>query len=71
MIAKTKKFIGETRSELLKATWPWNPKEKGFKRYKELVDSTIVVVVASLLLAGYVAFADFVLVYIVGYLTSL
>ncbi len=71
MIGKTKKFIGETVAELHKATWPWNSKEKGFRKYKELVDSTIVVVIASILLAGYVGFVDFIMVNIVGFLTSL
>ncbi len=70
MLGKAKKFIGETESELRKATWPWNPKEKGFKRYKELVDSTLVVVIASLILAGYVSLTDFFLVNIVGFLTG-
>ncbi len=70
MLAKTKKFIAECRSELLKVTWPWDPKEKGFKRYKELVDSTLMVVVASLLLAAYIASTDFVVVHVVGFLTS-
>ncbi len=55
MIAKTRQFIEEVRSELRKAQWPWDPKEKGFKKYKELTDSTIVVVVAMFLLGGYVA----------------
>lgn len=71
MIAKTRKFIGETQAELHKATWPWNPKEKGFKKYKELVDSTIVVIIASVLMAGYIGFIDFIMVNIVGFLTSL
>ncbi len=71
MIAKTRKFIGETKAELQKATWPWNPKEKGFKKYKELVDSTIVVIIASVLMAGYIGFIDFIMVNIVGFLTSL
>lgn len=71
MIAKTRKFISETRAELHKATWPWNPKEKGFKKYKELVDSTIVVIIASILMAGYVSFIDFIMVNIVGFLTNL
>ncbi len=70
MIAKTKKFVGEVRVELAKATWPWDPKEKGFKKYKELVDSTLVVIIAMLLLGGYVSFFDFILVNIVGFLTS-
>ena len=70
MIAPTKKFISEVKGELFKASWPWDPKEKGFKAYKELVDSTVVVVIAMLLLSGYVAFWDFILVNIVGKLTG-
>jgi preprotein translocase subunit SecE len=66
MISKTKTFIGEVRVELLKASWPWDPKEKGFKKYKELSDSTLIVVIAMLLLSGYIAFWDFILNFIVG-----
>lgn len=62
MFKKIGKFIGEVRAELHKATWPWDPKEKGFKRYKQLVDSTIVVLIAALLLGAFVAFSDFVMV---------
>ena len=70
MLARTKTFIGEVKGELLKASWPWDPKEKGFKKYKELTDSTLVVVIAMLLLSGYVALWDFILVYVVGHLTG-
>lgn len=69
MVAKTKNFFSEVRTELAKASWPWDPKEHGFKRYKELVDSTLIVIIAMLLLAGYVSFWDFVLVNIVGAVT--
>ena len=69
MLAKTKSFFNEVKVELAKASWPWDPKERGFKRYKELTDSTLVVVIAMLLLSGYVAFWDFILVNIVGWLT--
>jgi preprotein translocase subunit SecE len=45
---------------LRKATWPWDPKEKGIgNKYKELIDSTIVVIIATLLLSAYVAVVDF------------
>jgi preprotein translocase subunit SecE len=70
MFAKSKAFFSEVRTELLKATWPWDPKEHGFKRYKELVDSTMVVVVAMLLLAGYISFCDLCLTTIISFLTS-
>jgi preprotein translocase subunit SecE len=71
MIAKTKNFFREVKVELQKATWPWEPKEKGVKRYKELTDSTLVVIIAMLLLGGYVALFDFVLVNIIQFFTQL
>lgn len=70
MIAKTKDFVNEVKVELTKASWPWDPKERGFKKYKELVDSTLIVVIAMLLLSGYIAFWDFILVTVVGHLTK-
>jgi preprotein translocase subunit SecE len=69
MIRKLKTFLAEVRVELGKATWPWDPKEKGFRRYKELADSTVVVIVAMLIVGGYIAFFDFILVNVVGALT--
>jgi preprotein translocase subunit SecE len=71
MLTKTKNFFSEVRLELYKATWPWDPKQKGMKRYKELTDSTIVVVIAMLLLGGYVALFDFILVNVIHFLTRL
>ena len=71
MIAKTKSFINEVWVELQKASWPWDPKEKGMKRYKELTDSTLVVIIAMLLLGGYVALFDFILVNVLHFFTRL
>ncbi len=71
MITKTKNFVNEVKVELQKASWPWEPKEKGVKRYKELTDSTVVVIIAMLLLGGYVALFDFVLVNIIQLFTQL
>ncbi len=71
MIGKTKSFLGEVKVELQKASWPWEPKEKGIKRYKELTDSTVVVIIAMLLLGGYVALFDFVLVNVLHFFTRL
>ena len=48
----------EVKAELKKASWPWIPKgkgEKGFKRFKELTDSTIVVFIAMMLLGAFVS----------------
>ncbi len=43
-------FFGETSQELKKSVWPTMP---------ELRDSTIVVLIATLLIGGFVALADF------------
>jgi preprotein translocase subunit SecE len=69
MFSKIRKFTREVRSELSKAQWPWDPNEKGFRRYKELTDSTVVVFVAMVILGGYIAFFDFILINVVGFLT--
>ena len=71
MVTKIKNFFSEVKVELQKASWPWDTKEKGFRRYKELTDSTVVVVVAMMLLGGYVALFDFVLVNFVHFFTRL
>lgn len=54
-------YISEVWVELKKATWPWDPKEKGFTRYKELTDATTVVFIATLLLAAFTGAFDLVL----------
>ena len=60
MIKKTVSFFREVKTELQKATWPWDPKEKSFgAKYKELIDSTIVVIIAMILLSAFVAIFDF------------
>jgi preprotein translocase subunit SecE len=69
MLGKAKSFFSEVKIELQKASWPWDPKERGFRRYKELTDSTLVVLIAMLLLGGYVALFDFILVNVVHYFT--
>ena len=71
MITKTKNFFSEVKVELQKASWPWEPKEKGMKSYKELTDSTLVVIIAMLLLGGYVALFDFILINFIHYFTRL
>ncbi len=55
----------------MKASWPWEPKEKGMKKYKELTDSTVLVVIAMLLLAGFIGLWDFLMLSLSGFLTKL
>lgn len=66
------KFISEVTGELKKASWPWesDPKIKGLKKYKELVDSTVVVLIAMVLLAGFVNFWDLFLTKALSFLTT-
>lgn len=68
MFGRVREFTREVSGELAKATWPWDNREKGVKKYRELTDSTIVVVVAMLLLGGFVAFWDLILSSILGLL---
>ena len=67
------KFLSEVAGELKKASWPWesDPKIKGLKKYKELVDSTVVVLIAMILLAGFVNFWDLFLIKALSFLTNL
>ncbi|MGB0993650.1 MAG: preprotein translocase subunit SecE [Akkermansiaceae bacterium] len=73
MFRKIVTFIHEVKAELRKASWPWDndPKAKGFQKYKELVDSTIVVLVAMILLAGFVSLFDLVATKVIGLLTNM
>src|SRR3954465_13569340 len=71
MLGSKQSFISEVKVELQKASWPWEPKEKGMKKYKELTDSTLIVVIPTRLLAGYVGAWDFIMLNITKALTYL
>ena len=66
---KITQYLAEVRSELQKASWPWDPAEKGLKKYRELTDSTLVVLVATVLLGAYVAGWDFIMQGVVRLIT--
>jgi len=68
MFGRVVRFFSEVRAELEKCSWPWDPKEHGVKKYRELIDSTMVVVIAMILISGYIAIWDFVMVRVVGWL---
>jgi preprotein translocase subunit SecE len=63
-----KAFIGQTAAELQKCTWPWDPTLTGLKRYKELIDSSVIVVVAAIFLGAFVMSADFILMKVIGFI---
>ena len=69
--ASFRHFCVEVWGELLKCSWPWDPQKRGLTRFKELIDSTVVVVVSAILLAGFVTFSDFILLKVVGFITRL
>jgi preprotein translocase subunit SecE len=56
---KVRGFVNEVNTELKKSSWPTR---------KELVDSTLVVILTMLVLGVFVALADVVLVKVVGLL---
>jgi preprotein translocase subunit SecE len=68
--ANVLKFVGEVKVELDKCSWPWDPNQTGFKKYKELLESTIVVIISVVLLAGFVTTSDWILTHLVGFLTG-
>jgi preprotein translocase subunit SecE len=70
MFSQTRNFFAEVKAELQKATWPWDPKERGMKKYRELIDSTTIVIVGMVLLSGFVSLWDLVMMNIVGALTK-
>jgi len=68
--ARVVKFVLEVRVELEKCSWPWDPNLTGLKKYRELLESTLVVIISVILLAGFVTTSDLVLAHVVGLLTG-
>ena len=67
--SKIARFVGETKSELKKCSWPWNPKEKFPRSHNELLQSTLIVSISALFLAAFVTVWDFLLVHVLGIFT--
>jgi len=66
---KIRKYLVEVRGELAKAQWPWSNEEHGLKRFKELWNSSLVVIIAMMLIGGYISFFDFITINVIGFLT--
>ncbi len=66
-----RKFISEVSVELKKCSWPWDENKTGFAKYRELFDSTVVVVVSTILLSSMVTFSDYILLKVIGFVTRL
>jgi preprotein translocase subunit SecE len=69
MLKKINNYIEEVKIELQKAQWPWSNEESGLKRFRELWSSSLVVIIAMLLMGGYISFFDFITINIIGFLT--
>lgn len=63
-------YLPAVKTELKKCSWPWesDPKITGFKKFRELNGSTLVVLIAMVLLGAYVAFFDYVMAAVVNQL---
>jgi preprotein translocase subunit SecE len=72
MFRRISQYIAEVKGELKKTTWPWDsdPKAKGFKKYRELWGSTLVVLIAMVLLGACVASFDVILAFVVNWVIS-
>ncbi|MDX6766074.1 MAG: preprotein translocase subunit SecE [Candidatus Methylacidiphilales bacterium] len=64
------KFWSEVMAELHKCTWPWDPEQTGLRKYKVLIDSTVVVCVVTILLAAYVTGFDFFINKLVAWMVT-
>jgi preprotein translocase subunit SecE len=71
MLTKARTFFNEVRIELAKASWPWDPKLKGAAKYKELIDSTVVVVIAMIIIGAFVSLSDIILVTVLNWLVKI
>ena len=73
LIRRMFEYITQVKTELKKCSWPWesDPKVTGFKKYKELSGSTVVVLIAMVMLGAYVAFFDYALAAVVNKLIVL
>ncbi len=61
MFGKIQKFFSEVSAELKKVSWLTR---------KELVDSTVIVIISSAFLGIYIAVTDFVLSRLIGWVIS-
>lgn len=72
MLKKVRTFIGEVMVEMKKVSWPIKRGKnvKPSERYRELRDSTLMVIVSTLLLSAYIGLVDVVLSRLMGLLMS-
>ncbi|MEM9445605.1 MAG: preprotein translocase subunit SecE [Verrucomicrobiota bacterium] len=60
------KFSTEVRTELIKCTWPWEKDQKGLRKYRALINTTVLIVISTILLAAYISGFDYLITKLVG-----
>jgi preprotein translocase subunit SecE len=70
MFQKIKTFVVEVVAEMNKVSWPIKRGKdlKPAERYRELIDSTTMVIVSTIALAAYIGLVDVVLSSLMGLL---
>lgn len=70
MFGKIKTFVVEVAAEMNKVSWPIKRGKdlKPAERYRELIDSTTMVIVSTIALAAYVGLVDIALSGLMGLL---
>lgn len=70
MFEKIKTFIAEVGAEMSKVSWPIKRGSniKASERYRELTDSTVMVIASSIGLAAYIGVMDVILSSLMGLL---
>ncbi len=65
-------YAEQVREELVKCTWPWDPNLEPFnpRKYRQLTESTVVVIVLTVMMAGLISVADVLIHPAVGFLTN-
>ncbi len=62
IMGRVRQFLQDTRSELHKCTWP---------NKNELLESTLLVLVAMTILSSFVAVVDLIITFLIGLVTTI
>jgi preprotein translocase subunit SecE len=68
---KISAFLAEVRAELGKCAWPWDPEQNGLRRYRALLDSTLMVGLVTLGMTAVVSGSDWCISALVRYLVKM
>jgi preprotein translocase subunit SecE len=65
-------YAMQVREELVKCTWPWDPNLDPLnpRKYRQLTEATVVVIVLTVMMAGLISVADILIHPAVGFLTN-